>query len=135
MAFLKFFKESIFFKCDGIISHNLGPRYLRVLKPWFTAFIFGIINCHLFLKFYSSASLKGKRSFKISGEIPRCTLDISIARLLRFLWCIETDLSLSKRFTKDEFLSLYIKLRRFSCILFILFFLCDYDTSKSKDNN
>ena len=29
MAFLKFFKESISFKCDGILSHILGPRYLN----------------------------------------------------------------------------------------------------------
>ena len=26
----KVFKESISFKCDGIVSHILGPRYLRL---------------------------------------------------------------------------------------------------------
>ena len=38
MTFLKFSKESISFKCDGIA---------RV-----TVFTFGIINCDLFLKLY-----------------------------------------------------------------------------------
>ena len=76
MAFLKFGKESLSFKCDGIVSHILGPRYLRLSKPWFTFFTFGIINCDLFLKLYWSAYFKGKRPFKISGEIPRCTLNI-----------------------------------------------------------
>ena len=122
MAFLKFFKESISFKCDGIVSHILGSRHLILSKPWFTVFTFSIINCGLFLKLYWPAYLKGKRSFKISGEIPGCTSYISIASLLRFLWCIETDLSLSMRFSKDDFLSLYIKRRHLSCILFILLF-------------
>ena len=110
IAFLKFFKE----------SHILGPRYLR--KTWFTVFTFGIINCDLFLKLYWSACLKGKRSFKISDETPPCVLNISITRLLRFLWCIETNLYLSKRFSKDDFLSLYIKRIHLSSIPCILLF-------------
>ena len=122
MAFLKFFKESISFKCDDIVSHILDPRYLRLSKPCFTVFTFGIINCDLFLKLYWPAYLKGKNSFKISGEIPRSTLYISFVKLLRFLWCIKTDLSLCRRFSKDDFLSLYIKQRHLSCILFILLF-------------
>ena len=130
----KVFKEYISFKCDGIVSHILDPRYLRLSKPWFTVFTFGIINCDLFLKLFWSACVKGKRSFKSSGEIPQCTLYISIARRLRFLWCIETDSSLSKRFSKDEFWSLCITWRHLSCIIFYYFF-CDYDITKSKDNN
>ena len=55
MAFFKFFKEYISFKCDGILSNIFGPRYLRISKPWFTVFTFGIINCDLFLKLYWSA--------------------------------------------------------------------------------
>ena len=109
MAFIKFLKESISFKYDGIVSHVLGPRYPRFSRPWFTVFTFGIINCDLFLKLYWSACLKRKRSIKIYGEILRCTLYISISRLLRFLWCIETDLPLPKSLSKDYFLSLYIK--------------------------
>ena len=129
MAFLKFFKESISFKCHGILSHILGPRCLRLSKPWFTVFTCGIINCDLFLKLCWSACLKRKRSFEISGEIPRCTLHISIARVLRFLWCIETDLSLSKRFLKDHF---FVIIHVF---YLFYYFLCDHDTFKSKDNN
>ena len=101
MTCLIFFKEPISFKCDGTVSHVVGPRYFRFSRQWFTVFIFGIINCDLFLKLYCSACLKRKRSSKISSEIPQCTLYISIARLLRFLWCIETDLSLYKGFSKD----------------------------------
>ena len=66
MGFLKFFKKPIYFKCDGMVSHILGPKYLRLSKPWFTFFAF--------LKLYWSACLKRKRLFKISGEISRCTL-------------------------------------------------------------
>ena len=33
---LKFFKKSISFTCDGIVSHILGPRYIRLSKPWFS---------------------------------------------------------------------------------------------------
>ena len=73
MALQNFFKESISFKYDGIVCHSLSPRYLRLSEPWFRVFTFGIINCDLFLKLYWSACLKGKRSFKISSEIPRCT--------------------------------------------------------------
>ena len=70
MAFLNFFKESISFKCDDVVSHIFGPRYLRLSKPWFTVFTFGIINCDLFLKLYWSGCVKGKRYIKMSGEIP-----------------------------------------------------------------
>ena len=31
MAFLKIFKESLLFICDGIVSHILGPRYSKVI--------------------------------------------------------------------------------------------------------
>ena len=85
MASLKFFKESISFKCDFIVSYILSPGCFRLSKSWFTVFTFGKINCDLFLKLHWSACFKGKRSFKISGEIPRFILYISIARLLRFL--------------------------------------------------
>ena len=105
-----------------IVCHVLSPRYLRLWKPWCTVFTVGIINCDLLLRLYWSAFLKEKRSFKISSEIPQCILYIFIARHLRFLWCIETDLSLFKRFWKDVFLSFYIKSRHLSCILFILLF-------------
>ena len=66
MAFLKFFKEFISFKCDGIVSSILGPRCVRLSKPWFSVFTCGIINCDLLLRLYCSACLKRKRSFKIS---------------------------------------------------------------------
>ena len=82
----------VFFKCDEIVSHISGPRYLRLSKPWFTVFTFEIKSCDLFLKFYWSTWHNRKRSFKISGEIPRCTLYISIVRPLRLLWFIETYL-------------------------------------------
>ena len=108
MVFLKFFKEFISFKWDGIVSVILGLRYLRLSKPWFTVLKFGMINCELFLKLYRSAGLKGKRPFQVAGEIPRCALYISIARLHRFLWCIETFLSLSKRFSKDDLIFVLI---------------------------
>ena len=77
-----------------------------------------------FSKYFGTEWVKGRRSFKIFGEISRCTLYISIARLLRLSWCIETDLSLSKRFSKNDFLSLYVKQKHLSCVLFIFFIFC-----------
>ena len=62
--------ETISFRCNGIVSHIVGPRYSRLSKLWFTffTFVFGIVNCDLFLKSFWSDCFKGKRSFKISDE-------------------------------------------------------------------
>ena len=46
--------ETISFRCNGIVSHIVGPRYSRLSKLWFTffTFVFGIVNCDLFLKLF-----------------------------------------------------------------------------------
>ena len=106
-----------------IVSVILGLRYLRLSKPWFTVLTFGMINWELFLKLYRSACLKGKRPFQLAGEIPRCALYISIARLHRFLWCIETVLSLSKRFSKDDLIFVLIYWAKASFIYSIYFII------------
>ena len=47
-------------------------------------------------------------------------LNISIARILLFLWCIVTELSFSSNFWKDYDLPLYLILNALSCIRLIL---------------
>ena len=69
------------------------------------------------------------------GEIPRRILQISIAGLLKFSQCIETDLSLSKRFSKMIFCYCILSEGIFHVSYLFYYFLCDYDASKPKDNN
>ena len=53
IAFLKFLKDLILFRCEDVVCHILGSRHFRHSKPWFTVFTFGIINCD-FLKLHVS---------------------------------------------------------------------------------
>ena len=72
-----------------------------------------------------------KTSFKEGGESPYCTLYVSVARVLLFLWCIVTESSLSRKSCKDDDLSLYAILNALSCkrvILLLLFRLWDVQT-------
>ena len=65
IAFSKFFKESISFICDFIVSHILVSRYLRTSKLWFRAFTFEIRNSDLFLKVIGELALKGREHLKV----------------------------------------------------------------------
>ena len=58
--------------------------------------------------------------FRISGDKPRWILNISIAKTCKFLWCIETELSLFSSSWNVDVLSWYVILRALSCIEFIL---------------
>ena len=61
------------------------------------------------LNYIGLLALKGRDSLQFLVKYhPQSALHISVARLLRFLWCLETDLSLSNESSKDDYLSLYI---------------------------
>ena len=59
-------------------------------------------------------------SLRISGDKPRWILNISVAKTCKFLWCIETELSLFSSSWNVDVLSWYVILRALSCIEFIL---------------
>ena len=67
-------------------------------------------------------SFISKTSVIISGAKLFFTLNISVANIWRFRWCIVTELSSSKRPLKVSLLSLYTSLKALSCILLIQLF-------------
>ena len=56
-----------------------------------------------------------------AGSLP--SLKNYVAKICRFLRCIGTDLSVSKRFSKDEISSLYTMRRHLLCRWFVLLFI------------
>ena len=71
----------------GIRSHICGPNDDKVSNPYITVFMFLRWNSDLLLVF----SLK--TSVIISGARLYFTLNISIAKICRFFWCVVTELS------------------------------------------
>ena len=63
-----------------------------------------------------------KQSLTSFGDKPLTNLYSSVARTCIFLWCTETELSISKRSVKEVVLSLHIIRKHLSCNLFILLF-------------
>ena len=122
------------FICVGITSQILGPRYLTLSEPGLTISTFGTSKYVQFLRLYWFWCLIVNISFMILSEIPWYILYISVARVLRFLPWMETELSISRNSSKEDFLSLHIKRGHISWSL-LFFFSCDYDTSKLTGNN
>ena len=97
----------ISFIWDGILSHNFESMYDKLSNPWLTVLARSIAQYELFLILYWLCCLTGKVSSKITGLKPLKTLNNSTASVLRFLWCIETDPSFSKRSLKHVFFCHY----------------------------
>ena len=121
--------ESMSFIWDGILSHNFEPMYEKLNNPCLTVLEQGIAKYVWLLILCWLCSPTGKAPAKKTGLKPLKTLNNSTASALRFLWCIETDPSFSKRSWRDDFLSLWIKGRYLSYDKF------DYDTSKKVGNS
>ena len=104
MDSLKLFCDYLFLNFSGTISHIVGPRYETLFVLWKALCTWGVIKWQL-RKLYWLFVLSIKASPVISGHSLCFTLNISITNAWIFLWCIETKLSFSKRFLKDDFLS------------------------------
>ena len=117
---LKRFIVSTSFIFAGILSQIFRLKYLILSLPQFTILTFGRVKSDQLLGLHWPCCLKGKISVTISGAIPLYILYISVERALRFLWWIETQLSLSSISWKEDFLSLYSKRRHLSWSVFIL---------------
>ena len=83
------------------MSHIFGAKKETDSVPYLTEF-----TLRLFKKFFPHKLylqfLSTKTSFKRGGESLCRTLNISMARVLMFLWCIVTELSLPSKFWKDD---------------------------------
>ena len=102
----KFINRDYLFHVGWYIIPMYEPMYDKLSNPWLTVLAQGIAKYEWFLILYWLCCLTGKASAKITGLNPLKTLNNSTASVLRFLWCIETDSSFSKRSSKDDFLSL-----------------------------
>ena len=127
IAFLNSLRLSSCFISWGKISQVFGPRNFIISVPLCTYWIWKSV---CFLNWYGTASLNLKMSFTIWGFIPLKTLNISIARNLIFCWWMETEPSLSKSFSKFDFLPLYIMSRHRSYYIFDIIFDCKCKTLK-----
>ena len=119
ITFLKLFREINSLISVGISSQILCPKNETVSVPLWTEFTIGRLNVFWCL---TLSSWILKIPFIISGEPPFTTFYISMARVCRFLICIEIESSFSRSSSKVNCLSLYINLRQSSCSLFILLF-------------
>ena len=68
---------------------------------------------------YVCSSLSLKISFVRTGDKPLLTLNISMAKICRCLWCKDTELPFSNNLMNDDCLSSYIILKHLSQSRFI----------------
>ena len=85
----------------------LNILYFQSNNLQFPHYKFQFVTCSL--NYIGLLALKGRDSLQFLMKYhPQSALHISVTRPLRFLWCLETDLSLSNESSKDDYLSLYI---------------------------
>ena len=121
MDSLKLYSNFYWLNSSGTISLLLGPRYEILSVPWKTLFTWGVIKSGRLRELYWLFVYSIKISLITSGHRLCFALNIPpIASAGIFLWSIETELSFSKRFSEDDFLSLYISHKHLSCRCLIL---------------
>ena len=122
MDSLKLYSNFYWLNSSGTIPLILGPRYEIFSVPWKTLFTWGVIKSGRLRKLYWLFVYSIKISQITSGHSLCFALNIPpVASACIFLWSIETELSFSKRFSEDDFLSLYISHKHRSCRCLIFF--------------
>ena len=95
---LNVFSVSEFFISFGKMSRiKKETDSVSYLAEFILYLIKKLFPCKLQLQFCSTST-----SFKRCGEGPYRTLNFSMAKVLLFLWCIVTELSLSNKSWKDD---------------------------------
>ena len=119
---LKETKDLVFFNSSDSVFHNLGPIKEKDSIPIFTLFAFGMditFFSSVIVPFSVSVIVKWDlvwyrqvdsciKSQMNGGESLLLILNISIAKHLRFRWCMVTEESLSRRASKLE---VYLNIR------------------------
>ena len=98
---LNAFSVSEFFISFGKISHISEAKKETDSVSYLTEFTLRLFK-KLFPRKLQFQFLSTKTSFKRGGENPCKTLNVSMARVPIFLWCIVTELSLSSVSWKDD---------------------------------
>ena len=99
-------------------SHIIGPKNDTISAVVYGAY-FWSIKLRKFPYVICLFTLSLKISFIRTGDKPLLTLNISITKICRFLWCKDTELSFSNYLMNDDCLSLYIILKHLSWSRFI----------------
>ena len=108
------------FNSTGTKFHIFEPKNDNDSVPWYTGSTYRFSKVS-FLRRLCELVLDTNVSPRISGDKPRWVLNISVAKTCKFLWCIETELSLFSISWNVDTLSWYVILWAFSCIeLFIV---------------
>ena len=93
------------FMSEGICVHSCGPLKDSVSEPYATVRIFSVLKEESYRRLYGLLDKTNVVCMNY-GERSCFTLNISVASFCRFLWCTETELSISNNWEKDKLLSL-----------------------------
>ena len=104
----------------GTISQIFGPKWESDSVPCKTVWTDREEKVDLLLMLYTVMLFSLKHSLTSFGDKPLTNFYSSVARTCIFLWCTDTELSISKRSVKEDVLSLHIIRIHLSRNLFIL---------------
>ena len=134
MFLLKIKTSLVFFTSTGNEFHNLAPKYLKDLNPYFMVWNFGWTSLSLSLKLYWDCC-KVNRLFRYGGFNFRTHLKTSMARCLILIWDSERNPPRFKSSLYVEVLSRKTKRKARSCSFSNLEEFLFPQKSKLLDNN